>query len=250
MRKVLLYWRRPVYYFRLSEDSDSEAQVRRGIDFSCGREEGQSQVMMFLLSRVTMTGGCTPQDFQVWVYILSNAFGIRKGKKVHFSHIYGERAPLKCEKNGNLGFSWFGSWMFEKIRIFKSNIYPWFQGPGNGNREIRVVIWHSERCMGRDSGGRLNKVIRRAIASRTRPGRAHVRAVMSQAHHGGHQWPREIKTKMIRDSDLRLSRVVTTRLTSACCSIMSPLEREPGPVPVPRAPGDGYLGARRDLVSV
>ena len=48
----------------------------------------------------------------------------------------------------------------------------------------------------------------------------------------------EIKTKMIRDSGLRLSRAVTQ-------SKMSPLEREPGPGPVPRAPGDGYLGARR-----
>ena len=56
--------------FIISDDSDSEAQVRGGIDFSRGREEGQSQVMMFLLSRVTMTGGCTPQDFQVWVDIL------------------------------------------------------------------------------------------------------------------------------------------------------------------------------------
>ena len=69
--------------FIISDDSDSEAQVRGGIDFSRGREEGQSQVMMFLLSRVTMTGGCTPQDFQVWVNIifLSNAFRERERKE-------------------------------------------------------------------------------------------------------------------------------------------------------------------------
>ena len=68
--------------------------------------------MMFLLSRVTMTGGCTLQDSR-----------------------------------------------------------------GRGNIEIRIVIWHSGALHEPHSGGRLNKVIRRAIGSRTRAGRAHVRLV-------------------------------------------------------------------------
>ena len=74
-----------------------------------------------------MTGGCTPQDFQVWVHIPSNAFEEPKGKKYILARFRGKQ-PYKSGKTMKIWaktniFLGFGYWKFLKKGGLFNKIY-------------------------------------------------------------------------------------------------------------------------------